>query len=95
MKLEIGQEVVRTKGDYVVGRIGEIVAIDNDKHRYQVQWYGETKTWVSENSLELTSIPYEIIRKHGSHPKYQMKSYKFEKVMYNGVEVECINFGAV
>ena len=27
--VEIGQKVVRSKGDYVVGRIGEVVELDN------------------------------------------------------------------
>jgi len=59
--LTIGQEVVRSKGDYVVGRIGIIIAIDTEKNRAQVSWNGETTTWVSFNALELTSIPYEIV----------------------------------
>lgn len=69
-KFEVGQEVVRTKGDYVVGRTGLIVAIDTEKNRAQVDWKPDPKTWVSFNSLELTSIPYKIVRKPGSYPKY-------------------------
>ena len=69
----IGQQVVRSKGDYVVGRIGNIIAIDTEKSRAQVDWNGETKTWVSFNSLEPTSIPYEIIRPQRGFPKYQPK----------------------
>jgi hypothetical protein len=57
----INAEVVRSKGDYVVGRKGIIISIDFDKSRAQVQWYGETKTWVKFDSLELTSTPYEIV----------------------------------
>lgn len=57
----IGAEVVRSKGDYVVGRKGTIINIDSVKSRAQVQWYGETKTWVKFDSLELTSIPYQIV----------------------------------
>jgi len=60
--LKVGNEVVRTKGDYVVGRTGLSIAIDSEKNRVQVEWYGETKTWVSINAVELTSIPYEIIK---------------------------------
>ena len=56
----IGQEVVRSKGDYVVGRIGNIVAINIEKNRSQVQWNGNTKTWVSISAIEPTSIPYTI-----------------------------------
>ena len=59
--LKIGDEVVRTKGDYVVGRTGLVVAIDELKNRAQVSWYSELKTWVSFSSLALTSIPYKII----------------------------------
>jgi hypothetical protein len=67
-KFEIGQEVVRSKGDYVVGRIGNIVAIDNEKNRVQVEWNSNNSTWVSFNSIELKSIPYEIVyqKKSGS-----------------------------
>ena len=57
---ELGQEVVRSKGDYVVGRIGKIVEIDNDKKRARVDWVGETKTWVSFSVVAKTSIPYRI-----------------------------------
>ena len=58
---QIGQEVVRSKGDYVVGRIGNILAIDYDKNRVQVSWesYFPT-TWVKVDCVELTSIPYKI-----------------------------------
>lgn len=51
----IGQEVIRIKGDYVVGRKGQVVAIDNEKNRAQVQWYGNTKTWVSFGAIGLTT----------------------------------------
>lgn len=71
---QIGQQVVRSKGDYVVGRVGSIVAIDSEKNRAQVQWGGETKTWVSFNALALTSTPYEIIRETGKWPKYKAVS---------------------
>lgn len=69
---EIGQEVVRTKGDYVVGRVGIIEAIDDVKNRVQVQWYNEVKTWISVNSIALTSIPYEIVRRPNGYPKYML-----------------------
>jgi len=70
LNIEIGTEVVRSKGDYVVGRIGSVVAIDLDKNRAQVYWNGIT-TWVSFNALELTSTPYEIDRTTGKWPKYK------------------------
>lgn len=54
----IGQEVVRTKGDYVVGRVGTIISIDGN--RAQVQWNNESATKVSFGSLALTLIPYQI-----------------------------------
>jgi hypothetical protein len=61
-EFKIGQEVVRSKGDYVVGRIGIIIALDSEKNRAQVKWESYFNcTWVSCNSIELTSIPYEII----------------------------------
>ncbi len=53
-------EVVRSKGDYVVGRVGKIIAIDKEKNRAQVEWYTDPKSWVAFASLEPTSIPYEI-----------------------------------
>lgn len=68
--LTIGQQVVRSKGDYVVGRVGTVVAIDFEKNRAQVQWHGNTKTWVAFNAIELTSIPYEIVKRKGRWPKY-------------------------
>lgn len=58
---QIGVEVVRSKGDYVVGRTGSIVAIDADKNRAQVAWQRETTTWVALASMELATIPYEIV----------------------------------
>lgn len=57
---QIGVEVVRSKGDYVVGRTGSIVAIDADKNRAQVAWSFGPITWVALASMELASIPYEI-----------------------------------
>jgi len=69
----IGQEVVRAKGDYVVGRVGNIIAIDAEKNRAQVSW----GTWVSFTAIEPTLIPYTITegsynKKTGKHswPKY-------------------------
>jgi hypothetical protein len=53
----IGLEVVRAKGDYVVGRVGIIEEIDTEKNRVKVSW----GTWVSVSVVEPTSIPYEII----------------------------------
>ena len=58
---QIGVEVVRSKGDYVVGRTGSIVAIDADKKRAQVAWEFGPTTWVALASMELTSIPYEML----------------------------------
>lgn len=48
----IGMEVIRTKGDYVRGRTGQIVAIDHDKQRVQVAWKGSPKTWVKFDVIE-------------------------------------------
>ena len=73
----IGLEVVRAKGDYVVGRVGNIIAIDTEKNRAQVNW----GSWVSFNVIEPTSIPYEIIpattgRDRFGYPKHTHPKYK-------------------
>jgi len=68
----IGQEVVRSKGDFVVGRIGTIIAIDSEKNRAQVDWDGRVKTWVSIKVIEPTSIPYEIYKPS----KYALERYR-------------------
>ena len=53
---KIGLEVVRSKGDYVVGQVSVIDQIDNEKNRvHTTQGY-----WVKVESFEPTSIPYEI-----------------------------------
>lgn len=52
--------VVRSKGDYVVGRTGRIVDIDEDNRRVRVAWEGFNKTWVKVECVELHSIPYRI-----------------------------------
>ena len=75
---KIGQEVVRSKGDYVVGRVGVIISIENN--RAQVKWEGCGNSKVSLNSIELASIPYEIIpfkewRDHRGHYKYSNPKY--------------------
>lgn len=77
---EIGTEVVRSKGDYVVGRTGTITEIDFEKNRARVKWNFEPRTWVNFNSLEPTSIPYEITpssfdekKYRPIHPKYKRK----------------------
>ena len=57
--LKIGQQVVRSKGDYVVGRIGVIISIENN--RALVKWDNNGQSKVSLDSIELTSIPYQII----------------------------------
>lgn len=67
----IGMEVVRAKGDYVVGRVGVIIEIDEIKLRGRVQWYQADKSWVSFNALEPTSKPYQIIKAKGKFPKYK------------------------
>ena len=77
LEAQIGVEVVRSKGDYVVGRKGLIVAIDADKNRAQVAWHKETTTWVSLASMELASIPYEI--KVSQKDKWSRKTWKYVK----------------
>ena len=63
----IGLEVVRSKGDYVVGRVGNIIAIDIEKNRAQVSW----GSWVSLTVIEPTSIAYEIIPAYQKNDKYK------------------------
>ena len=67
----IGLEVVRSKGDYVVGRIGNIIEIDLEKMRVNVNWKFANKSWVSINSVEPTSIPYQIDKNTHYWPKYK------------------------
>ena len=69
----IGLEVVRSKGDYVVGRVGNIIDIDTEKNRVKVSW----GTWVSVSVVEPTSISYQIIEGYMNknltfvYPKYK------------------------
>lgn len=56
-----GMQVVRSKGDYVVGRIGAIIDINEEKNRAQIAWQGYNKTWVSIEAIEPANIPYRII----------------------------------
>jgi hypothetical protein len=69
----IGLEVVRSKGDYVVGRVGNIIDIDTEKNRVKVSW----GTWVSVSVVEPTSIAYQIIEGYMNknltfiYPKYK------------------------
>lgn len=71
--VEIGQKVVRSKGDYVVGRIGEVVEIDNEKKRARVYWLSENlRTWVKFDVIEDINVPY-IITHTGRFPKYERR----------------------
>lgn len=63
----IGLQVVRAKGDYVVGRVGNIIAIDEEKGRAQVSW----GSWVSFTVIEPTSIPYKIIPAYQKNDRYK------------------------
>lgn len=75
MKIEevkVGFQVVRSKGDYVVGRKGIILSTRLDhlgRNQVQVMWDSGPKTWVNINSVELTTIPYAIVL-GGKYPKY-------------------------
>lgn len=78
--IKTGLRVVRSKGDYVVGREGVVVALDAEKNRAQVEWDSAPKTWVSLTALEDASIPYTISewsmdKRTGrqSYPKYSRK----------------------
>ena len=71
--VETGQKVVRSKGDYVVGRIGEVVEIDNEKKRARVYWLSKNlRTWVKFDVIEDVNIPY-IITHTGRFPKYERR----------------------
>jgi hypothetical protein len=67
----IGQEVVRSKGDYVVGRIGIVADLDLQKGRAQVEWNSDPKSWVSFASLEPTSTPYEIAPAYQKNDRFK------------------------
>jgi len=75
MKIEevkIGHQVVRSKGDYVVGRKGVILATEVDrlgKNRAQIMWDSGPKTWVNIKVIESTNVPYAIVQTNG-YPKY-------------------------
>lgn len=74
--VKIGQEVVRAKGDYVVGRTGVVVSIDETRSRAQVQWHGETRTWVPFKVIESVDVPYEITKsaRYPHRPQYRRLS---------------------
>ena len=78
LEFKIGQEVVRSKGDYVVGRIGTIISIENN--RAQVKWDGCGISKVALNSIELTSIPYTI--KPATETKDRFGYHKFTHPKY-------------
>ena len=79
LKFQIGQEVVRSKGDYVVGRVGKVIALDTEKNRAQVEWNNDPKSWVSFTALELTAIPYEIIAPY-QKDKYTWTNPKYKRL---------------
>lgn len=47
----IGDQVIRSKGDYVVGRVGKIIEIDSLNRRARVEWEGSPRTWVKFNVI--------------------------------------------
>jgi hypothetical protein len=77
--IQILTEVVRSKGDYVVGRVGVVIDIDTEKKRAQVKWDSCTTTWVSFAALEPTSIPYEIIKPY-KKDKYTWTNPKYKRL---------------
>lgn len=70
-QVPIGTRVVRSKGDYVVGRVGTVVTVDTEKERLLVAWDGENKSWVNVTVVELESVPYEILERAGKWPLYR------------------------
>lgn len=59
---EINTEVIRIDGGYTVGRIGNVIELDEARGRVRVAWNNEPRTWVGIKSIELTATPYEIIQ---------------------------------
>jgi hypothetical protein len=75
LKLQIGLIVVRSKGDYVVGRLGAIVEIVEGRAR--VEWEGAPKSMVKADVIEDAATPYGFTefkydRRTGrkTYPKY-------------------------
>ena len=68
----IGDQVIRSKGDYVVGRVGKIIEIDSLNRRARVEWEGSPRTWVKFDVIELASIPCEILTT-SKYPVYRRK----------------------
>ena len=68
----IGDQVIRSKGDYVVGRVGKIIEIDSLNRRARVEWEGNPRTWVKFDVIELASIPCEILTT-SKYPVYRRK----------------------
>lgn len=91
--INIGTEVIRKDGQGYVGRIGTVLEIDEIKNRVRVQWlrmYNDspemdrqfTRTWVSEESIAPTSIPYEIeiVQSFDSKCKVYFPSRRYQAV---------------
>ena len=68
----IGDQVIRSKGDYVVGRVGKVIEIDSLNRRARVEWEGSPRTWVKFDVIELASIPCEILTT-SKYPVYRRK----------------------
>jgi len=56
--MEIGDRIIRIDGCFKVGSVGTI--IDRLDNRFQVKWDRGLKTWISNKSIALESIPYNI-----------------------------------
>ena len=68
----IGDQVIRSKGGYVVGRVGKVIEIDSLNRRARVEWEGSPRTWVKFDVIELASIPCEILTT-SKYPVYRRK----------------------
>ena len=68
----IGDQVIRSKGGYVVGRVGKVIEIDSLNRRARVEWEGSPRTWVKFDVIELASIPCEILTT-SEYPVYRRK----------------------
>lgn len=70
-QIPLGTRVVRSKGNYVVGRTGSVISVNEERDRLLVNWDGEKKSWVSVTVVELESTPYEIVQRDGKWPLYR------------------------
>lgn len=57
MQILVGNTVERIKGDYVVGRIGEVIEIDESGKRARVKWTGRMGNSIQNDKVEIIKWP--------------------------------------